>query len=257
MARNKKDRVEALLKEFGRTYSEEIGIRLANSPAPLFQLLVASILYSARIGSQIATQAAKELFDAGYRTPRAMAGSTWKKRVQVLNRAGYARYQERTSTMLGDVAEHLNERWGGDLRKLRDEAERDPGRERALLKEFKGIGDAGVDIFFREVQAVWDEVAPYADRRALQAARRLDLGDAASDLARLTDRKSYPRLVAALVRVHQDDLFDRVDPGPADGDGAEAGATKQELYERARRLDIPGRSRMTKEELAEAVAGRS
>lgn len=32
------------------------------------------------------------------------------------------------------------------------------------------------------------------------------------------------------------------------------GHTKQELYERARKLDVKGRSDMTKEELAEAVA---
>jgi Rho termination factor-like protein len=32
------------------------------------------------------------------------------------------------------------------------------------------------------------------------------------------------------------------------------GHTKEELYERAKRLDIRGRSRMTKEELAEAIA---
>jgi cation transport regulator ChaB len=35
-----------------------------------------------------------------------------------------------------------------------------------------------------------------------------------------------------------------------------AGSTKQELYERARELDVPGRSNMTKEQLAEAVARR-
>lgn len=34
------------------------------------------------------------------------------------------------------------------------------------------------------------------------------------------------------------------------------GNTKQELYERAKRLDIPGRSRMTKHELAKAIARR-
>lgn len=32
------------------------------------------------------------------------------------------------------------------------------------------------------------------------------------------------------------------------------GHTKQELYERAAALDVPGRSRMSKEELAEAIA---
>jgi cation transport regulator ChaB len=34
------------------------------------------------------------------------------------------------------------------------------------------------------------------------------------------------------------------------------GHTKDELMERARKLDVPGRSRMTKEELGRAIAGR-
>jgi len=42
-------------------------------------------------------------------------------------------------------------------------------------------------------------------------------------------------------------------PGP---DGAPGGATKQELYERAKELDIPRRSAMTKDELARAIARR-
>jgi hypothetical protein len=36
----------------------------------------------------------------------------------------------------------------------------------------------------------------------------------------------------------------------------EGGATKQELYERAKELDIPRRSAMTKDELARAIARR-
>jgi len=39
-------------------------------------------------------------------------------------------------------------------------------------------------------------------------------------------------------------------------DGATGGATKQELYERAKELDIPRRSAMTKDELARAIARR-
>lgn len=49
------------------------------------------------------------------------------------------------------------------------------------------------------------------------------------------------------------------DGGAAGGEGGAAEpaeATKAELYERAKELDIPGRSRMTRDELAEAV-GRS
>jgi cation transport regulator ChaB len=35
------------------------------------------------------------------------------------------------------------------------------------------------------------------------------------------------------------------------------GSTKQELYERARRVDVRGRSKMTKEELADAIARKN
>jgi hypothetical protein len=40
------------------------------------------------------------------------------------------------------------------------------------------------------------------------------------------------------------------------GHGARGGATKQELYERAKALGIPRRSAMTKDELARAIARR-
>src|SRR5215211_6218820 len=202
MARPSKKRVVgALLDRHGRTYAEELGIDLRKqTPSSLFQLLCAATLFSARIDASIATEAARNLKRRGWRTAEKMADSTWRERVAALNDAGYTRYQERTATMLGELAETTRERWGGDLRRLRDEAERDPGRERQLLKEVKGLGDTGVDIFFREAQAAWDELRPFADRRALDAARRLDLGGEPKALARLADGRDFDRLVAALVR---------------------------------------------------------
>jgi hypothetical protein len=207
----KKKVVAALLDRHGQTYAEELGIDLRKqTPSNLFQLLFASVLYSARIDAGIATQAARNLKRRGWRTASKMADSTWRQRVAALNDAGYTRYQERTSTMLGDMAETLLERWNGDLRKLRDEAERDPASERRLLKRLKGLGDTGVDIFFREVQATWDEVRPFADRRALAAARRLDLGGDAKALARLAKGRDFDRLVAALVRTELADDYDEI-----------------------------------------------
>ncbi len=140
-----------------------------------------------------------------------MADSTWEQRVRVLNRSGYARYDERTSAMLGDTVEHLLKEYDGDLRKLRDRAARDPKRERERLEEFKGIGDVGADIFFREVQLVWDEMYPFADDRVLDAARRLKLGGSARELERLVgSRRDYVRLVAGLMRVKLEDEFEEV-----------------------------------------------
>jgi hypothetical protein len=208
----KKDVVRALLDLHGRTYAEELGIKLDKpSPSELFQLLCASVLYSARIDARIATEAFKNLKRRGWRSARSLAGSTWKQRVDALSEAGYTRYQERTSTMLGELSEHTLRRWGGDLRKLRDEAERDPKRERKLLKEAKGLGDVGVDIFFREIQGVWNELLPFADRRALDAARRLKLGGDPKALQRLTGGTSdFLRLVAALVRTELEGDYDAV-----------------------------------------------
>ena len=47
------------------------------------------------------------------------------------NEAGYARYDDRTSTMLGESAQLLLDRYGADLRALGEEV----GREPDLLNE--------------------------------------------------------------------------------------------------------------------------
>ena len=88
----------------------------------------------------------------------------------------------------------LLDRYQGDLRKLREAAGRDPQEERRLLEEFKGIGDVGADIFMREVQLVWDELYPFADRRGLSAAARLGLGDDAQALSALRRSSRFPAL---------------------------------------------------------------
>lgn len=167
--------VRALLDRHGRTFGEELGIDVEKgTPAELSRLLCASTLMSARISFSIAVKAARNLDKRGWRSPQKLAEPD------------------------------------GDLRKLREAAERDPQRERKLLKEFKGIGDVGVDIFFREAQVAWDELRPFADRRALDAAGRLKLGRDPEALAKLVDGKDFPRLVAALVRVELADDHDAV-----------------------------------------------
>jgi hypothetical protein len=212
MARASRQAVaDALLDRHGRTFAEELRIDVAKgTPSALFRLLCASTLMSARISSDIAMDAARNLAKRGWRTPQKLAASTWSQRVSALNDAGYTRYQERTATMLGDMAGLLLDRYGGDLRRLREEAGRDPRRERRLLKEFKGMGDVGVDIFFREAQVVWDELFPFADRRVLDAAGRLKLPKDAKGLVKLVGEQRFPALVAALIRVGREDGYDAV-----------------------------------------------
>jgi hypothetical protein len=166
----------------------------------LFQWLCASFLLGGRIRAKAAEQAAEALLRQGWTTPETMVASTWEERTRLLNRSGYARYDESTSRRLGEMAERLLDRYGGDLRNLRAAAHRDPREERRLIQEFNGIGDVRAGIFFREVQLVWDELYPFADRRALHAAAALRLGNDAHALACLVASADFARLVAALVR---------------------------------------------------------
>jgi endonuclease III len=207
----KKNIVQALLNQHGQTFAKELGVDIGkNTPSPLFRLLCFSLLASTRISSKIAMKAAKALAEAGWTTARKMADATWRQRTDTLNHAGYARYDESTSRYLDATSEHLLDAYGGDLRKLRDAAERDPDNERKLLKECKGIGDVGASIFFREAQTAWDELYPFADKVVLKAANKLGLGSDAKELAGLVNKLDYPRLVAALVRVDLAGDYDAV-----------------------------------------------
>lgn len=192
----------ALLDRYGESYARQAGIRLADRPAPLYQLLVLATLLSARISADIAVAAARELFAAGYRTATAMRAASWQDRVDALGRGHYRRYDERTATMLGSGADLAMARWHGDLRRLREEAGGDARRIASLLTQFPGIGPAGADIFLREVQAVWPEVVPHADERVLSGARKAGLPAEPAALARLAGSGAeFARLAAALVRV--------------------------------------------------------
>lgn len=199
-----------LLAEYGQTHAREAGIRLRDTPAPLYQLLTLCVLFSVRIKADIAVAAARELFAAGMRTPRAMAASSWQDRVDALGRAHYRRYDESTSTALGAGADLVIDRYRGDLRRLRDEADGDPDRIRELLREFPRIGPVGADIFCREAQGVWPELRPAFDGRARRAAASLGLPHSPAGLARLVAADDLPRLAAALVRVELSDGAVRV-----------------------------------------------
>jgi endonuclease III len=193
--------IKELLDRHGRTYAEQLGIDVAaNTPAPLFRLLCFSLLAAARISTDIAVAAAAALADAGLNTVDKMAASTWRQRTDILNTAGYARYDESTSRTLGATAELLADRYGGDLRELRAQADGDLGELRRRITECKGIGDVGADIFLREVQVAWEEVYPFIDDRTLRVARQLGLDDDAAALARSVSRSDFAHLVAALVR---------------------------------------------------------
>lgn len=242
-----------LLDKYGQLFSEEIGIDLKEgTPSALFQWLFSSTMFSARIGSNISVTASKALIDQGWTTPEKMKNTTWEQRVKVLNSAHYTRYQEKTSTFLGEVSEKLIEDYQGNLKKLKEAAGDDLKKLRKLLKEFKGMGDVGVDIFLREAQVAWTDIYPFADKKALQVAKKLDLPDKVGKLYELVSRKDLPRLLAALIRVDLNNDY-KLDKEKHKGQQNLENLSKEKLYKKAQKKQIKGRSKMSKKELIEVL----
>lgn len=198
------EQVRRLLRSAGTTYADEAGIRLSDKPMPLFQLLVLCMLASKPISAAIATQAAGELFHAGLRTSKAVLEADRSEMIDAFGRAHYVRYDESSATRLTDIAGTVHDRYRDDLRRLADEADHDPAATKRLLKQFKGIGDTGADIFLRECQDVWTWLRPYFDDRAIRTAGEIGLPGDAAKLAELAPNSSA-KLAAALVRVALDD----------------------------------------------------
>lgn len=199
-----RETARALLDRHGQTYADEAGIRLRDTPQPLYQLLVLACLLSARIKASIAVDAAHALFEADLRTPRRMREATWQQRVDALGEGHYRRYDESTSTTLGKGAEFVGERYGGDLRRLRGEADGDGRRMRELLQQVPGLGPTGADIFLREVQGIWPELEPWIDGKVTQGAERLGLPGEPRELAALVAGEQLAVFTAALVRAALD-----------------------------------------------------
>ncbi|MFI6230540.1 hypothetical protein ACIBCR_24885 [Micromonospora echinospora] len=199
-----KKRLVRRLAAGGRGFAEEYGFRVTNNPGSLFQVLVLSVLL-ARPGDFRRALAATGAFrDAGWDSAGRMSRSRHEHRTRLLRDSGFRTDPEGLADTLGDLALTVVERYRGDLRRLRAVAHRDPARERALLAELPGVDAPVVDLFLREAQVLWREVAPVADRRALTAARRLGLGRSAGDLAGLAGSGESERLawlVGALARV--------------------------------------------------------
>ncbi|MBA8827543.1 hypothetical protein FHX42_004939 [Saccharopolyspora lacisalsi] len=188
-----------LLDEAGTTYAAEAGIRIADKPAPLYRLQVLSVLLSTRIKAGIAVAAARELGE--FPTAERMREATWQQRVDALGRGHYVRYDESTATALGQGADLLLDRYRGDLRRLREQADGDVGKLSRSLKEIPKLGPVGVDIFCREAQAVWPELRPYFDKKSLSGAEKVGLPKKPEQLAELVDGDDLARLAAACVRV--------------------------------------------------------
>lgn len=196
--------VRELLDTAGTTFASEAGISLEDEPAPLYRLLVLAVLLSSRVRAMLGTRACHALVDAGLGTPERMHDAARQDVFDTLDRAKFLS-KEQTTDALQEGAGLVVERWGGDLRRMRAEADGDVETLRGFLTEVPRLGPVGADIFLREVQLVWPEVRPHLDAKATDGAKAVGLPTDGAALAELVDGDDLARFSAALVRANLDD----------------------------------------------------
>lgn len=191
--------VADLLQHHGRMFSEELGIRIRHGrPGAVERWLLASMLLGCRVTPERAARAFQALEAAGWSHLGRLQSMSGDERAAVLEQAGITRFDECRGRLIDFDVGPLSGEPG--LEALREEAGHDPDLERSLFIDRFGLDDGTVDVFFREVQLVWDELWPFADRQALEAARRLEIGETAEDLCLLVDPDDFVPLVSALIR---------------------------------------------------------
>jgi len=172
------------------TYSQELGLDL-KTEEDRFKWFLVSILFAKRISSEVAKRTYREFEKEGIMTPESITEAGWDKLVEVLDSGGYVRYDFSTASNLLEIAASLGEKYGS-LDGLYTQSEDSRDLEKRLL-EFKGVGPTTVNIFLRELKAVWEKAKPQPSPLAREVASRLGLGEEELEL---------PSVESALVRLN-------------------------------------------------------
>jgi len=212
----KRKSLEVLVEDFGRKYSEILGIDLSDGKdKEVFKWFLASILFGAPITENAVIRTYKCFEKYNVLTPRRILETGWDGLVRILDEGGYTRYDFKTADKLLEVMKNLIERYNGSLTLLYNKAS-DPQDLEMRLKDLgKGIGDVTVSIFLRELRDIWEKADPSPTTLVVLAAQKLGVTkkEAAKDASKqLKDfwsenkmaRKSFVNFETALLRLGKD-----------------------------------------------------
>jgi hypothetical protein len=193
-------RIQSVISEFGQPPLAGTIItnqaHLDASPDTVLAMVLDVIVKSRPISHNLAEKTINHLLEEGYHHIDVLATTTWEERTKVLREGGYNRYREQCATYLGSLSDIVANKYGrwrlylgpglygilkygildGDLNNLLHAAHGDREKVRTLMKEFKGVGDLGVELFLNNVQSIWPSIAPFLDSRSLQTAEEVGIG---------------------------------------------------------------------------------
>ncbi len=168
--------IKKLFATSGGKFSRELGIDLSRGKSEeIFKWFLASKLFGARIGANIAVKTYKEFERCGVLSPEKIIETGWDGLVKILDDGGYVRYDFSTATKLLEIMKDLKTRYNGDLSRLHRAAKDERDLENLLKDLGKGIGDVTVNIFLRELRLAWPKAKPELSELAELAARHLGL----------------------------------------------------------------------------------
>ena len=95
--------------------------------------------------------------------------------VDVLDRGGYVRYDEKTAAKILRICQAVVDRYGGDLHALERAARNPSDLEQRIMDLGSGIGPVTANIFLRELRGIWPKAQPKPSELVVRAARDLGL----------------------------------------------------------------------------------
>jgi endonuclease III len=155
-----------------QSYSDELGLDLTK-PEDRFKWFLASVLFAKRIPAETAKETYLYFEQEELTSPDAILLAGWDRLVEVLDSGGYTRYDFSTATNLLGIAKTLKEKYGS-LERLHAESTSPTDLENRL-REFKGVGPVGVNIFLRELRGIWEKAKPHPSPIAVATAQKIGL----------------------------------------------------------------------------------
>ena len=168
--------IKKLIANFGVKFSKELGIDLSKGKSrEIFKWFLASKLFGARIGTNVAIKTYKEFERCSVLSPKKIIVTGWDGLMKILDDGGYVRYDFSTATNLLEIMQDLKGHYGGDLNNLYQKAGNEKELEELLKGLGKGIGDVTVNIFLRELRLAWPKAKPELSELAKMSAGHMGL----------------------------------------------------------------------------------
>lgn len=164
----------SVVRVLGGRFSAELGIDVDAGDAEVERWFLAATLFGTRISAAVAERAFAVLNEAGLIRIGQARHVRSEDLIELLDAAGYARYDFRTTSRLQALSELIDERYDGQAAEI--------GRVhqaylplRTALTVLPGWGPVTVQLFLRELRGVWPGAQPPLDPRAAFGTRHLGL----------------------------------------------------------------------------------